>query len=157
MTAEAGPCGHRQKLAEDGGASRSLQGDVAWPSLSDSRAQPAGWPHSPLSLLSSTRTISLRSREGVWLTTLCTDRRMTDRASLAKMNTTAICGSPSAGTASRHLQGMQSAGTGGAQALKEPARCSKPPTKGRVGAVQNGASTRGTLCVPWWNPSHSTL
>ena len=50
------------------------------------------WPHSPLSLLSSTRITSLRSWEGVWLTTLWTERRMTERASLTKMNTTEIWG-----------------------------------------------------------------
>lgn len=44
----------------------------------------------PLSLLSSTRMISLSRCAGVWLTTLWTERRITDRASFTKMKTTEI-------------------------------------------------------------------
>lgn len=72
---------------------------------------PPGTPpaRSPLSLLSSTRMTSLSSGEGVWLTRLCTERRMTESASLTKMKTTEIWGSPSEGGACLHLRGRRSA------------------------------------------------
>lgn len=76
---------------------------------SKSRACPAWIPsismdsHSPLSLLSSTRMISFRSWDGVWLTTLCTERRMTESASLTKMKTTEIWGRSSEYVICRHL------------------------------------------------------
>lgn len=59
--------------------------------------------HSPLSLLSSTRMTSFRSWEGVWLTTLCTERRMTESASLTKMKTTEIWGRSSEYVICLHL------------------------------------------------------
>lgn len=94
----------RQKLGEAGGIlscslwrkrgpGHTLNSEFWAPGLQHaSLAGVLSWPHSPLSLLSSTRITSLRSWEGVWLTTLWTERRMTERASLTKMNTTEIWG-----------------------------------------------------------------
>lgn len=62
-----------------------------------------GGVHLPLSLLSSTRMISLSRCDGVWLTTLCTDRRMTESASLTKMKTTEIWGNSSGYDSCLHL------------------------------------------------------
>lgn len=59
--------------------------------------------NSPLSLLSSTRMISLSRCAGVWLTTLWTERRITDRASFTKMKTTEICGRSSGYVSCLHL------------------------------------------------------
>ena len=75
------------------GPAHTLNSELWAPGLQHaSLAGVLSWPHSPLSLLSSTRITSLRSWEGVWLTTLWTERRMTERASLTKMNTTEIWG-----------------------------------------------------------------
>lgn len=57
----------------------------------------------PLSLLSSTRMISLSRCPGVWLTTLWTERRITDRASFTKMKTTEIWGRSSGYVSCLHL------------------------------------------------------
>lgn len=57
----------------------------------------------PLSLLSSTRTISFSRCAGVWLTTLWTERRITDRASFTKMKTTEIWGRSSGYVSCLHL------------------------------------------------------
>lgn len=57
----------------------------------------------PLSLLSSTRMISLSKCAGVWLTTLWTERRITDSASFTKMKTTEIWGRSSGYVSCLHL------------------------------------------------------
>lgn len=59
---------------------------------------------SPSSLLSSTRMISLSRGAGVWLTALCTERRITDSASFTKMKMMEIWGRSFPYFSSLHLQ-----------------------------------------------------
>lgn len=58
----------------------------------------------PSSLLSSTKMISFSRCVGVWLTALCTERRITDRASLTKMKMMDIEGSSLEYFSSLHLE-----------------------------------------------------
>lgn len=58
----------------------------------------------PSSLLSSTRIISFSRWAGVWLTALCTDRRITDSASFTKMKIMEIWGRSLPYFSSLHLQ-----------------------------------------------------
>lgn len=122
---ERPPAGRpREQQAQVGGSREGARGGegavgrtLAWrlpgarPELLQAISEPRR-PHSPLSLLSSTRMTSLRSREGVRLTTLCTERRMTERASLTKMKTTEIWGRSAVWVTCLHLRGTRFTGTG---------------------------------------------